>query len=67
MWQPAKKLSVFLGNLLKGIALPAQVYTVRDYTYPHASTREALLSDLEKIGGDFKKVIEREKAKVRKL
>lgn len=63
MSKPAKKLSALLGNVLKGIALPAQVYSTNDYTYPHASTRDALRGDWERIGGDFKTVIKRENGK----
>lgn len=64
MSKPAKKLGSLIAHVLSGIALPAQVYSANEYTYPHASTRDALRGDWERIGGDFKAVIKRENGKV---
>lgn len=41
------------------LALPAEVYRVNRYGYPHGSAQEAMRSDWEKIGADFRVSITR--------
>lgn len=36
------------------LSLPAKVYEVHRYRYPHESEEEAMRSDWAKIGGDFR-------------
>jgi len=36
------------------LSLPAKVYRANRYVYPHGSDQEAMRSDWEKIGADFR-------------
>lgn len=63
MTKLAKKSSSLLAKMVKGMAAPSDVYDVKQYRYPHNSERDALRSDWERVGGDFKVIIERENGK----
>ena len=41
------------------LSLPAKVYGVNGYRYPHKSEQDAMRGDWEKIGGDFRVSIEK--------
>jgi len=63
MTKIAKKIRTSLAQITKGMSSPAQVYQINHYRYPHNSERDAMRGDWERVGGDFKVVIERENGK----
>jgi hypothetical protein len=44
------------------LSLPAKVYRVNRYRYPHESEQDAMRGDWEKIGADFHVSIEKSRA-----
>lgn len=48
-----RKRGTFAGKLLNGMASASEVYTCRDYRYPHRSTAEALGGDCARVGSDM--------------
>lgn len=63
MNRPAPDYKELLANILKGMATPADVYRVNRYRYPHNAELNALRGDWERVGNDFKTVIDREHGK----
>ncbi len=58
-----QKYKELIAAVLKGMAAPGDVYHVNQYRYPHGSELDALRGDWERVGNDFKSVIERENGK----
>lgn len=55
-----RKKRKFLGFLSRiALDLPAKVYEVNRYPYPHSSPEEAMRGDWERVGKDFRVAIER--------
>jgi hypothetical protein len=63
MTKIAKKIRTSLDQITKGMSSPAEVYQIKQYRYPHNSERDAMRSDWERVGGDFKVAIDRENGK----
>jgi hypothetical protein len=57
MAKQTDKASAFVGGVLRGIAAPLDTFKVNSYPYPHASDRDAIQRDLQRVGEDFKTVI----------
>jgi hypothetical protein len=73
MGRPARKdairdgLKTFSTGFVTGVAsLTSFAHPASVPRYPHRSPAEALRSDWSRIGGDMKKVVERENARVEK-
>ncbi len=54
-----KKKRDFFGLSKIALDLPSRVYEVNRYAYPHSSPEEAMRSDWERVGKDFRVALDR--------
>jgi hypothetical protein len=53
-WGPPHRKAMGARIPKPDLSLPAKVYRVNRYRYPHKSEQDAMRGDWEKIGGDFR-------------